>query len=48
VTEIIGFVEQRLDSVKAPTSAHITQTLPGSLFGKILWRAAKELFALGW
>ncbi len=45
--DIIEFVKQQLDSVKAPKSVHITQSLPRSPVGKVLRRAAKELFAQG-
>ena len=34
--EIIGFVKQQLDSVKAPKSVHINKSLPRSLVGKVL------------
>jgi acyl-CoA synthetase (AMP-forming)/AMP-acid ligase II len=33
--------------VKAPKAVHITQSLPRSPVGKVLRRAAKELFAQG-
>ena len=45
--DIIEFVKQQLDSVKAPKAVHITQSLPRSPVGKVLRRAAKELFAQG-
>ena len=45
--DIFKFVKQQLDSVKAPKALHITQRLRRSLAGKVLRRAAKELFAGG-
>ena len=42
--DIINFVKQHLDSVKAPKMVHITDDLPRSAVGKILRRAAKDLF----
>ena len=42
--DIISFVKQHLDSVKAPKMVHITKELPRSAVGKILRRAAKDLF----
>ena len=45
--DIIEFVKQQLDSVKAPKAVHIVQSLPRSPVGKVLRRAAKELFAWG-
>ena len=42
--DIINFVKQHLDSVKAPKMVHITDNLPRSAVGKILRRAAKDLF----
>ena len=37
-------VKHHLDSVKAPKMVHITDDLPRSAVGKILRRAAKDLF----
>ncbi len=42
--DIISFVKQHLDSIKAPKMVHITDNLPRSAVGKILRRAAKDLF----
>jgi len=42
--DLISFVKQHLDSVKAPKMVHITKELPRSAVGKILRRAAKDLF----
>ena len=42
--DIIIFVKQQLDSVKAPKMVHITDNLPRSTVGKVLRRAAKDLF----
>ena len=44
-TEIIKFVKQQLDSVKAPKAVLITQSLTRCPVGKVLRRAAKQLFA---
>ena len=44
---IIEFVKQQLDSVKAQKTVHITLSLPRSPVGKVLRRAAKDLFAQG-
>ena len=46
--EIIKFVKQQLDSVKAPKAVLTTQSLPRCPVGKVLRRAAKQLFAQGW
>ena len=42
--DVIGFVKQHLDSVKAPKTVHIVDNLPRSAVGKVLRRAAKDLF----
>lgn len=42
--EIIAFVKERLDSVKAPKRVHLVAELPRSPVGKVLRREAKELF----
>ena len=42
--EIISFVKQHLDSVKAAKIMHFTDNLPRSAVGKILRRPAKDLF----
>ena len=42
--EIISFVKQHLDSVKAAKMMHFTDNLPRSAVGKILRRPAKDLF----
>ncbi len=43
--EMIAFVKERLDSVKAPKIVHIVDELPRSPVGKILRREAKAQFA---
>jgi len=42
--DIISFVKQHLDTVKAPKMMHITADLPKNAVGQIFWRAAKDLF----
>jgi fatty-acyl-CoA synthase len=43
--EIIAYVKERLDSVKAPKQVHIVDDLPRSPVGKVLRREAKVMFA---
>jgi fatty-acyl-CoA synthase len=43
--EIIAFIKQRLDSVKAPKAVHVVDNLPRSPVGKVLRREAKVMFA---
>jgi fatty-acyl-CoA synthase len=43
--EIIAFIKQRLDSVKAPKAVHVVDSLPRSPVGKVLRREAKVMFA---
>ncbi len=43
--EIIAFIKQRLDSVKAPKAVHVVDSLPRSAVGKVLRREAKVMFA---
>ena len=42
--DLISYVKQHLDSVKNPNMVHITDKLPKTAVGKILGRAAKDLF----
>ena len=43
--EIIAFIKERLDSVKAPKAVHVVDNLPRSPVGKVLRREAKVMFA---
>ena len=45
---VITFVKQHLDLVKAPKMVHIADNLPRSAVGKILRCAAKDLFGQRW
>lgn len=42
--ELIAFVKDRLDSVKAPKAVHVVAELPRSPVGKVLRREAKAMF----
>ncbi|MDA7947911.1 MAG: AMP-binding protein [Hyphomicrobiaceae bacterium] len=42
--EIVAFIKDKLDSVKAPKSVHIVDQLPRSPVGKVLRREAREMF----
>jgi acyl-coenzyme A synthetase/AMP-(fatty) acid ligase len=42
--ELIRFVKERLDSVKAPKRIHFVHQLPKSAVGKVLRRALPALF----
>ena len=43
--EIISYIKQRMDSVKAPKRVHFTDALPRSGVGKVLRREAKVIYA---
>ena len=42
--EIVAFVKEKLDSVKAPKTVHIVKQLPRSPVGKVLRREARQMF----
>ncbi|MEC8109039.1 MAG: hypothetical protein VX106_01335 [Pseudomonadota bacterium] len=42
--DLISFVKQHLDSIKDPIMVHININMPKIAVGKILRRAAKDLF----
>ncbi len=42
--EIVAFVKEKLDSVKAPKTVHIVEQLPRSPVGKVLRREARNMF----
>lgn len=43
-SEIVAFVKEKLDSVKAPKTVHIVEQLPRSPVGKVLRREARNMF----
>ncbi|MEM8743769.1 MAG: AMP-binding protein [Pseudomonadota bacterium] len=42
--DIVAFVKEKLDSVKAPKTIHIVEQLPRSPVGKVLRREARDMF----
>lgn len=42
--EILGFLKERIGSVKTPKKIHVVETLPRSAVGKVLRREARRIF----